>query len=103
MPVYHEYLADMLHRLSAGTGAYFGEQQVALVAICAEHAYLDQFMSLDCAFDFGEDSSGETVVADHDYRVECMGAGLEIAALYRREGHVHGRQFISVERAAPSG
>lgn len=93
----------MLHRLSAGLGAYFGQQQVALVAIRAEHAYLDQFMSLDCAFDFGENANGKAFIADHDDRVECMGAGLEIAALCRREGHVHGRQFISVERMALRG
>lgn len=93
----------MLHWLSTGLGAYFGQQHVALVAIGAKHAYLDQFMSLDGAFDFGEDAGGKAVVANHDDRAESMGAGFEIAALHRREGQVHGRQFISVERAAPCG
>jgi hypothetical protein len=93
----------MLYGLCPGLAADFGQQQTALVAICAEHAYLDQFMSLDGAFDFGENAGGKTVVADHDNRVKSMGAGLEIAALCRREGNVHGRQFISVERMALRG
>lgn len=93
----------MLHGLGTCPGAYFSQQQVALIAICAEHAYLDQFMGLDCAFDFGKHAAGKTVIADHDDRIESMGAGFEIAALHRRKRYVHGRQFISVERMALSG
>ena len=44
----------MLHGQGLGLGADFRKKQVALVAIGAEHAYLDQLVDFQAALDFGQ-------------------------------------------------
>jgi hypothetical protein len=65
----------MLYRGGFEPRADFGEQGLALGALGAIDAHLDQFMGLEAAVDLGEDGVAEALLADADDGVKAMGAG----------------------------
>ena len=69
----------MLHRSGVERAAGFLQQLPALLPIVAQHPDLDQFMASEIDVDFPEDGGGESGVADHDHRLQMMGAGAQRA------------------------
>ena len=58
---------------------------VAQLAFVAEDANFDQFVRIQAAADFTQDSLDEPILADGDNRVQAMGLGAQIAALGNRD------------------
>ena len=58
-----------------------GEQRLALVALDAIDAHLDEFMRLQSAVDLGKDCVAEAFLADAGNRVQAVGACAHGAAL----------------------
>ena len=65
------------------------EHRLALVALVAEHADLDQPVRSERDIDLMEHRHGETVVADHDDRGEVVRLGTEGSALFGGEFQFH--------------
>ena len=70
-----QQLADVLHGCRTELGADPRAQQLALGAVVAEHADLDQLVRQQRDVDFMQDCRGQPVLADGDDRVQrvCLG------------------------------
>lgn len=87
-----EDVADVLYGRGVERLAQFSEQRLALCAFRALDAYLDEFVRLERAFQFGEDAGGEAVARNGDDGVQGMGASAQGAALGGGQfdhGHLH--------------
>lgn len=71
----------MLHGQRAGLGAYLRKEQVALVAVGVEYAYLDELVDFQAALDLGEHAGRQACFADHGNGMEAVGAGAQFASL----------------------
>ena len=71
-------------------GADFPEQLFAYRVRVGKHADLDQFMAGKIFVDFIEHGRGQAGVADHDDRMQMVGAGAQRAALCRGQFEDHG-------------
>jgi hypothetical protein len=61
----------------------------ARVSVIAEHADLDQAVRKQIHVDLMQDGRGESIIADHDDRVEVMGLGAERAPFRRWQFKFH--------------
>ncbi len=73
----------MLYRAGVERIANFVYQSLALLTVVPQHSDFDQFMTFEIAIDFPHDGRRESGVADHDYRLQVVGAGTQCASLRR--------------------
>jgi len=78
-------LAEMLDRRGFERGANAFEERVALVAVAAEHADLDELVDGQCQVDLVHHGGRQAVVADGHEGTEAMRLGTACAAFGRRE------------------
>ena len=76
----------MLHRRGVELRADALEHFVALGALIAEHAHLDQFVRQQTDVDFMQHGRCEARVADCDHRRKSVRFGAQRTALGRRDG-----------------
>jgi hypothetical protein len=75
----------VLNGRSAELIGQLGEHGFAGSAVIAQHAYLDQAVSVQGRFGFFDDGRGQTIAADHDDRIEVVGIGAKNFSLGRCE------------------
>jgi hypothetical protein len=80
-PPEDQHLAEMLHRRASEVRANPRRDRLALVAVVAEHAHLDELVRVQRDIDLVQHGGGESVVPDGDYRMQVMRASAKIAAL----------------------
>lgn len=71
----------MLDRRRGQCIAQLVQQRRARFVGVGKHAYFYQFVAAEIAVDLLHYGCGQAVVADHDYRVEGVGAGAQGAPL----------------------
>ena len=67
----------MLHRCGVDLSTNIVNQGFSELTIIARNAHFDQFVALERHLDFTDDRRRQAGIADHDHRVEMMGACLE--------------------------
>lgn len=76
-----QYLADVLHGLCSRSGANVCQKRFALAAIGSENPQFDELMAFQRPVSLCGNGRTQSLVADHDHGVECVGARLEFALL----------------------
>jgi hypothetical protein len=71
----------VLNRRRFKAGADFSEQGLAISALDAIDAHLDQLVRLEAAVDFGKDRFAEAVLADAGDGMQVVGAGAQRPAV----------------------
>lgn len=70
------------------------QKSCARVPVIAEHTDLDEAVREQIYIDLMQDSGGESIIADHDDRVEVMGLGAERAPFCRWQFKFHPRSIV---------
>ena len=78
----------MLNRLRIGAVADRPQHRLALLAVCAGDAYLDQLVALEIDLDLAQHRFGQPFVPDQHDRVQRVSAGFERLACERSELHI---------------
>jgi hypothetical protein len=80
----HQHFADVLHRLRSGASTDFREKPLALRAVRARGAYLDQLVTLQGTLDLMQHGRRQTGVTDEHDRLERMGEGAQLPSFVWR-------------------
>jgi hypothetical protein len=70
----------------------------ARIPVIAKHANLDQAVREQIYIDLMQDGGGESIIANHDDRVEVMGLGAERASFCRWQFKFHQRSIVAFAR-----
>lgn len=89
LAVDHENFADVLHRKRIECLTDPGDISCARLAVVAQHADLDQFVTAQVYVDFPDHGGGQAGVTDDHDGIEVVGASLQKAAPFRSQ-YIHG-------------
>jgi len=85
LPVHHQDLPDLLHRMGFQLLADRLHPDVPRVAVVGRGAHLDELVRLQSPVDLGDHLVGESLVADDHGGRELVRLGAQLASSLRRE------------------